>query len=602
MQQDQGRQDQNAAQTWRFPNRIAYVVNHSLPYSSDGYAVRTHEVAKALGALGHEVLVINRPGRPWNIEDFPAHTVVAPSQTIDGVRYLFLPMGAEHAAAGLRSRRRQAEKALVEAFEVFRPGAVIAASNWENAEPALYATRRWGVPFFYEQRGFWELSEAAGNPDYASDPAFAKVQEMELRIAREAHSVFTLNSAMRADLSARGVPAGKIMLVPNGVAEPGTQPAAQQTGLTRATLGIKAQYLLGYVGSLSSYEGEDDLLAVLDLLRKGGVDVDLLVVGSNAPKGLILSDQSAPAEQNLMAKAKAAGLEGHVHVTGQVPRDRVAGYYGLLDVVVMPRKRTAVTEIVPPLKPYAAAAFGLPVFMPDMAPLDEVATDIHASLYPEGDMQALAHMLRKTLQEGGHPAVLNPLPKRVFWRRRVQPMSQALKAAAQKSAAGLQGLTQTMPAAATPQIAPRLDIRKLPRVALGRHSGHKPVALIAGTGAARHVWPEDLTVTPLTRANILSELATGTPGRFVVDWPSLHAGAGDWEGLWSIENMRLNRLVMDACAVAQERGWQVQVIGPVARSRAPLFRTVARAFEEIVMDPVLPAPAAAHAPAQEHTS
>jgi len=45
---------------------------------------------------------------------------------------------------------------------------------------------------------------------------------------------------------------------------------------------------------------------------------------------------------------------------------------------------------------------------------------------------------------------------------------------------------------------------------------------------------------------------------------------------------------MDACSVALDRGWRVQVIGPMARSRAPLFQTVAQAFEEIGPDCATP--------------
>lgn len=44
--------------------------------------------------------------------------------------------------------------------------------------------------------------------------------------------------------------------------------------------------------------------------------------------------------------------------------------------------------------------------------------------------------------------------------------------------------------------------------------------------------------------------------------------------------MRLNRQIMDACRIALDRGWRLQVLGPVLRSRAPLFRTVAAIMEE----------------------
>jgi glycosyltransferase involved in cell wall biosynthesis len=564
-----------AARTWKLPRRVAYVVSHSYPYSSNGYAVRSHEVARALGQLGHDVIVINRPGRPWDIEGFAPATPVRTEQIIDGVRYVFLPCksGAE---MNRRDRLRQAERVLMEAFEIFRPGAVIAVSNWENAEPAQNAARRWDCAFFYEQRGFWELSRAACEPDYENSSDYTRDRENELRIARTAQAVFTLNRAMGDELARRGIAEGKIHLVPNGVSDPG--PVAK--GVDRASIGCTARHLLGYVGSLSVYEGAEDLLKLLARLRGDGVDADLLIVGSSAPKGLIGSNHAAALEAQLQTQAAGLGIAAHIHFVAQVPQDRIGAYYSMLDAVVMPRRRTPVTELVAPLKPYAAAAYGVPVFMTDMAPLDEVARDIHASLFPEGDMDALAAMLRQTLEAGGHRAVLSPLRPAVRWQRRVHPMSRLLK-----TAAGAQPDPSEVFGAATGDAAPQaaatghlFDTHILPRVALRDSIGVAPVAALGPCGFL----DPGAGISRLTRVNILSHLATGDVGRFVIDWAGLQGDPGEWEGLWSIENMRLNRLLMDACRIALDRGWRLQVAGPVLRARAPLFRTVSGVLEEIL--------------------
>lgn len=580
------------AADWRLPKRVAYVVNHSFPYSSDGYAVRTHEVARALSAHGHEVLVINRPGRPWDIEGFPADAAVQTEQVIDGVRYIFLPSKSEPVVS-LRSRLRMAERALMEAFEIFRPGAVMAVSNWENAEPALYAARRLGAPFFYEQRGFWEMTRAALEPGYDQTDDYKRIRENELRIGQAAQAVFTLNRAMRDELVRRGLDAGKIHLVPNGVSEPGPVAA----GVNRASIGCSSKYLLGYVGSLSAYEGSGDLLRLLAALRKQDIDVDLMIAGSSAPKGLIGSCYEAPAEDGLRAEAASLGLQGHVHFVPQMAQSRIGAYYRLLDAVVMPRRRSVMTEMVAPLKPYAAAAYGLPVFMTDMPPLDEIAKDIHGSLFPEGDMDALAAMIAQSLTRGDHPARKAALDPQVRWTKRVAPMVQQLQAVASATpplakalglAAPVAPVATPAPVASAPQPAapaaapepkPRFNTRILPRVALHVLPKDERIAVV-GPGA--HL--AGGRIIPLSRASLLSELATGTPGRFVIDWAGLQADPGEWEGLWSIENMRLNRQIMDAARIAMDRGWRLQVAGPILRSRAPLFRTVSAAFEEILPD------------------
>lgn len=565
------------SQAWRLPRRVAYVVNHSYPYSSDGYAVRTHEVARALTKLGHEVIVFNRPGRPWDIEGFSKDIQVKTEQVIDGVRYVFLPSDSNRNMQ-LRARIRLAEKVLVEAFEVFRPGAVMAVSNWENAEPAQYAARRQGVPFFYELRGFWEMTRAICDPSYEGSEDYEREREREIRISQAAQAVFTLGTSMRDELINRGVSKEKIHLVPNGV----SPPKISSVKIGRKEIGSTSKYLLGYVGSLNEYEGSLDLLRLLSTLRKDKVDVDLVIVGSGAPKGLIGSTHINDVEKALRAEVNRLSLGEHVHFVPQVEQNQIGAYYSMVDAVIMPRHRTPVTELVPPIKPYTAATYGVPVFMSDLAPLVEIAEDIHGSIYPEGNIEKLTGMVRHTLEHGGHPAVTKPLRPNISWQNRVAPMVRALQAAA-NTAPSLSDVFAPAHSEAKDQgdvlkiQKERFDTHILPRVALRGSTGLDPVAAI---GPCRHL-PVDTKITRLTRVNLLSELAAGDVGCFIIDWAGLRGTSGEWQELWSIENMRLNRQIMDACRIALDRGWRLQVIGPVQRSKAPLFRTVASILEEI---------------------
>lgn len=573
-----------ATQHWRLPGRVAYVVSHSLPWSSNGYAVRTHAVARALTEAGHEVIVFTRPGRPWDIEGFDAQTPVQLDQKIDGVRYVCLPL-PPLPGAHTTARSRAMADVLTEALQVFRPAAVLAASNWETAEPARRAASQIGAAFYYEQRGFWEMGANA-----ATKEAEAR---RETEIALDARAVFTLNGLMRDELVRRGVPPGRIHLVPNGLAP--LQKISKR--ITRSDVGCHSKYLLGYIGSLSAYEGLDTLLELVALLRRGddgapGLDVDALIVGSDAPKGMITGPTAniGPAEAALRAQAAQLGIAAHVHFVPQMPEEVIGGYYTICDAMVMPRKRNSVTELVPPIKPYAAAAFSLPVFMTDLPPLAEIATEIHGNVFPEGDVTTLAAMVRAALTQG-HPASIAVLDPDLDWSRRIQPMSDHLKAvAAAEQARNAQIFGTTFSADPSvqqtkPPVTRSFDIRALPQVGLQ--------GLLDATNEAR-IGPsggnDALGVTRLTRSNLLEVLATANPGVFVIDWAGLQAQAGfadsEWAGLWSIDDMRLNRQIMDATRIALDRGWRIQVIGPVHRSQAPLFRTVASVVQEILPEPL----------------
>ncbi|NEX46603.1 glycosyltransferase [Rhodobacter sp. ETT8] len=561
-------------------------MSHARPWSSNGYAVRTHAMARALAAAGREVIVFTRPGRPWDIEGFSSSTQVDIERRIDGIRYVCLPLRAIPGAKP-SARLRAMSDVLTEAFYAFRPAAVLAASNWETAEPARRAAGRMGATFFYEQRGFWEMGEAHGNADDAA--------RLETEIALAARAVFTLNGPMRDELVRRGIPKGRVHLVPNGLSSPGRIDST----LGRASIGCHSAHLLGYIGSLSAYEGVETLVDLVALLRRGGpalqaLDVDALVVGSDAPKGLI-GTGPGPAEKALRARAARLGIADHVHFVPQQPEDVIGSYYVLCDALVMPRRRTPVTELVPPIKPYTAASYGLPVFMTDLPPLAEIAAEIRGTLFPEGDVPALATLVHRALTEGQPLAMPGP-GSGLTWADRLRPVLRHLEdvAEAERSRnermfAGLAMSASASGEASMPSpLQDRFDLGILPAVGLRGQLGGVTEARI---GPERKV--EMASVTRLTRSNLLDVLATAEPGRFVIDWAGLKSAKGheadEWAGLWSIDDMRLNRQIMDAVRIAMSRGWRLQVIGPVHRSEAPLFRTVANVMEEVLPEVPLPA-------------
>lgn len=86
------------------------------------------------------------------------------------------------------------------------------------------------------------------------------------------------------------------------------------------------------------------------------------------------------------------------------------------------------------------------------------------------------------------------------------------------------------------------------------------------------------------RADLIDRIGFEPPGLLLVDWPGLAAEGGEWATLWSISEMRLNRLVMDAFRLATRRGWAIRVIGPLDRGEAPFFQTIESAAKIVSRD------------------
>lgn len=407
--------------------RLLYAVNHSYPFSSNGYAVRTHGVASALIQSGVEVIAVSRPGSPWDRAGF-VDAGFALEHRIDGVRYVHLP-SPRLLGQALPTYTAQAAEVFAELLRVFRPQAVMAASNWHNALPAALAARAVGLPFFYEVRGFWEISQASRNPGWADSPGFAHEVAGETAVARAAQRVFTINRLMRDELVRRGVEAARVDLVPNGFPGwPDDRALVVGDIPTRTALGIRTRYVVGYVGSFNVYEGLEDLIEAVALLRQRGVDMALVLVGSGEPRGIGIDQVADPAAQAYRALAEQLGIGAHVVMPGRVKPDEAAGYYALMDVVVIPRRPFAVSEMVSPMKPLEAAAHGKRVLLSDVAPLADLAPLCpNFSYFTKGNVGSLADKLGALLAAGDFSPPRCEALAELTWKKNVAPMAAAME-------------------------------------------------------------------------------------------------------------------------------------------------------------------------------
>jgi glycosyltransferase involved in cell wall biosynthesis len=263
-----------------------------------------------------------------------------------------------------------------------------AASNYANAVIALALREATGLPVLYEVRGFWEdtwLSRHAGSDGLTSSDRYVRTRALETHCMKAADLVVTLGEAMREEIVARGVPAGNVIIVPNGVSEQFLEPLPDDGGRLRASLGIKpGEQVVGLVSSLVAHEGIGTLLDAVKILRDRGLPVRALIVGDG------------PERTTLQRQAAALGLDAVF--TGRVPSSRVRDYHAVLDVFVVPRTPDRVCQLVTPLKPVEAMASGLPVVLSSVRALSEIVKDQETGLLsPPLDAGELAGRLEQLL-------------------------------------------------------------------------------------------------------------------------------------------------------------------------------------------------------------
>jgi PEP-CTERM/exosortase A-associated glycosyltransferase len=319
--------------------KVLHVLDHSVPMHS-GYTFRTVALLDEQRKRGWQTFHVTSP----------KHTAGQQlEEDVDGLHFFRTPSGENLVhLPGLDELvlMRQLERRIEQVVERVAPDLLHAHSPVLNALPALRVGRRLGIPVVYEVRAFWE--DAAVDHGTASEGGlrYRLTRRLETHALRQADHVFTICEGLRGDIVARGIPAGKVTVIPNAVDIDAFEPGGQADPDLAGRLGLAGATVIGFIGSFYAYEGLDLLLDSLPALLRRRPEVRILLVGGG------------PQEDALRSQASALGVADKVVFTGRVPHAVVQRYYDLVDVLAYPRRSMRLTELVTPLKPLEAMAQG----------------------------------------------------------------------------------------------------------------------------------------------------------------------------------------------------------------------------------------------------
>lgn len=371
------------------PDRIMYCVHSTPIFNSNGYSTRTRGVAKGIAAAGGDVVVVARSGYPWDSKvDRTKPQQKRFAEELDGITYVHNP-GPNLNRDSLDDYINEAADAFVRESLLTRPSIIQSASNHRTALPALIAARRVGVPFVYEVRGLWEITEAVDKPEFADTERFNLMKELETLVASEADRVLVITQEVAEELVARGIDREKISIVPNAV-DPNEFIPLPRDKQFAAKKGYDPELpTIGFAGSFVGYEGLDLLLKSSTQLTAAGVEHQVVLAGSGVE------------EASLKEQVQAAGNQ-NIHFLGRLPQNEIVRLLSTFDIVACPRKSTAITELVSPLKPLESFATSTATVLSDVSPNRTLAGDKtdnpRAAVFPADDVDALTAVLRTLIE------------------------------------------------------------------------------------------------------------------------------------------------------------------------------------------------------------
>ncbi|WP_353951832.1 glycosyltransferase family 4 protein [Knoellia sp. S7-12] len=366
-------------------HRVMHLLTNSLPWTQSGYALRSHSILRAQAATGMSVEAVTRLGYPVTIGMVSARE----TDVVDGVSYRrLLP---SRLAATPEARLAQTADLLATHVDRFGPDVLHTTTHYPNALITRAVAEATGRPWVYETRGQLEKTWVASRPAHQRQEAAASerytlwhARETELVLA--ADHVVVLSDVMRDDLVSRGLPSGRVTVVPNAVDDALLDPLQDCSPReARARLGLPEEGLwVGTVTSVVDYEGLDHLVHAVAELRGAGRDIRCAIVGDGTAR---------PALQELVA---SLGLTGFVILPGRVPPSQAPDWHRALDIFTVPRRDSDVTRTVTPLKPIEAMAVSRPVIASDLPALAEIVEGPGSGLLAASDdPSSLADRIRE---------------------------------------------------------------------------------------------------------------------------------------------------------------------------------------------------------------
>lgn len=354
--------------------KILHVLDYSLRSRQTGYTIRSKYIFDTQKKIGLEPIVATRFKGAHLIDS----KFLIPEEYLDEVLHLndmtqasldlrFQSLGSRqvrHSATLHRQGlQRQFQNHISHVVEVHRPEVIHVASPAQNALISAEVGHKYNLPVIYEVRGLWHETGVVAGTLGNTSKEYEHRHFLFVEAMKRADLIITLAETMKEEFIREGIPEDKIFIMPNGVDTSKFTPRPYPTHLAEHLGFCSGHVTIGHIGSIRKLEGLRWLLKAGKILLFHHPNVKILIVGGG--------DEVEP----LQRLAKELRLDSVIHFTGEVSHEDIFDYYALIDIFVIPRVRSRVTELVTPIKPYEAMAMGKAVIVSDVAALREIIDD-----------------------------------------------------------------------------------------------------------------------------------------------------------------------------------------------------------------------------------
>jgi len=350
-------------------------ITDNFPPEMNAPATRTYEHCREWVRRGAEVTVITcAPNFPRGIV-FPGYrNRVFKKETLEGIEVIRVWTYIT-ANQGFFKRTVDYMSFALSAFVcgLFPKADIVVATSpqffttWAALGLSLCKRRPW----IFELRDLWpESIRTVGAMGQSAVLDF--LEKVELFLYRRAHMIVAVSPAFKKNLVARGVPAKKIEVVPNGTNHTAFKAAPKDSELMRM-LKLDGQFVVGYIGTHGLAHNLEFIVSCLKAFDDCAIH--FLFIGDGARK------------EQVVQKARAMGVTNATFLD-PVAKDEVPRYMSVIDVSLVPLKKAETFKTVIPSKIFEAAGMQKPILLGVDGQAREIVERYGAGIYFEPENES----------------------------------------------------------------------------------------------------------------------------------------------------------------------------------------------------------------------
>jgi len=354
---------------------VLYLTYSSIEYESYGYTVRTHNLLQNGSGEKYKLYGCTMYGYPYNRDtSYYDNRKPSDSTTIDDVTYIKLLDGTDNIYTNnLVDFLKKYVVSVIKLAHKLNVKVIHAASNFWNGIAAVYAAKYLGIKSMYEIRGFWDEATIAMKPELKNSDYLKMMINLEMKIFNDVDLILTINQPLHDRLLEYKVDDNKIKILYNGVNTEKYKPNEQLRNKLRGELQINSdEIVIGYIGSISDYEGIEYILECVKQLI-GTYPVKFVIIGDGMYK------------DNILSLIKTLKLTNNVIHMNKMNANDVVKYYNVFDIVAYPRKDNCLCQSTSSYKVFEAMSMAKPIIVSDLLAWKEIIQKDVTGLYCQPD-------------------------------------------------------------------------------------------------------------------------------------------------------------------------------------------------------------------------